>query len=269
MRAIETSRTRRFARIESRRWRSKVALLVLGCLLAAGASNASEVLEFCFNEWRPYTYTENGEAQGLTIEITRLACERAGFEARFRELPWNRCLELVKQGAGMDAVLDAARRPGYLQGPTSINVYTNTFWVRAASPATRFETSALRGASIGLVRGYSYPESLLRLIEKTNMSVEYAKSDIGNLRLLEAGRIDFMIGDYVGTWLQARAEGVDVRPLRPDHSADRLYTSFSETRADVQRRFEAALASLVDEGVVSRVYRERLGVDLTDLLSPR
>ncbi|KAA3625938.1 MAG: hypothetical protein DWQ08_08660, partial [Proteobacteria bacterium] len=128
---------------------SRTARLIcaIGGSLFVGDVLAQATLNFCFNAWPPYTYVEDGKAQGVSVEIAREAATRAGFAATFVELPWIRCLEAVRKDDRVDAVLDAARRPDFIQGSTSTSVYTNTFWVREEAQQQRFDPSTLRDES--------------------------------------------------------------------------------------------------------------------------
>ena len=239
---------------------------VWGAAVMGGDAAAAQTLRFCFNEWRPYSYVENGEPRGISLEIARQAAARAGFDATFEQLPWNRCLDAVESGKDMDAVIDAAARPELVQGPTATNIYTNTFWVRDDSPVDQYSKQVLNGRKIGLVYGYTYPDTLEHDIADAGMTVEYAKDDLANVRLLVAGRVDFIIGDYVSTHVIATRQGYAVRPLHPNHSADRLYISFGRSAAAEQLRFDDALSAMMAEGVIDRIYDERLGIALSDLL---
>ena len=134
---------------------------VVACmlLLAHSASAQPPPARFCFNAWKPYAYTEAGRIDGLSIVILKEAARRAGYTAEFAELPWKRCLILVEAGE-YDAVMDAAARKQFLQGPTSYVVYTNTFWVRGDDVVDKFSLAALREKTVGMVSGYVYPEDL-------------------------------------------------------------------------------------------------------------
>ncbi|KAA3623045.1 MAG: hypothetical protein DWQ08_12060, partial [Proteobacteria bacterium] len=129
------------------------------------------------------------------------------------------------------------------------------------------DPSTLLDESIGLVRGYTYPESLGEIIAKAGMRVEYAWDDLRNLRLLVAGRVDFIVADYLSTLALAKREEFAVRPLRPNHSVDLLYPAFSRDDAAKQKKFEAALRDMTATGIIDKIYREQLGVSLSELLS--
>lgn len=176
----------------------------------------SERIRFCFSPWPPYTYTENGKAAGLSIRVLDEAARRAGLAVEYHERPWKRCLHEVRAGA-FDAVIDAAQRSDFLQGPTSYSVYTNTFWVREDTPIQAFSMPALGGSTVGLVTGYTYPDEL---VKTPPYAIDYSVDDETNLRKLAVGRVDAVVADRVSAMHAADGAGLPLRPLRPTHSFD-------------------------------------------------
>lgn len=241
--------------------------LSLAIFSSFAARSEDGVVAFCFNEWPPYAQMVDGKPGGISVEILREAAVRAGLRPAFVELPWNRCLQNVRDGL-TDAVIDAATREEFLQGPSSFSVYTNTFWVRADDPVQVFDVTALRDHRIGLVDGYIYPEDLSAMLRPPAYQVEFSVDDSVNVRKLAFRRVDAIIGDYIATTLLARENGYSLRALQPPHSFDRLYPSFNKDRAGLQERIDAALAAMLEEGFVDRLYRSRFNISLYELTEP-
>lgn len=238
-------------------------------LLAWPLQNAradAGLVRFCFNDWPPYTTVRNGEAAGISVEILREAATRAGLDAVFTELPWNRCLKMVSDGE-LDAVIDAAVRDNFLQGPTSVARYSNTFWVRDRDEARSFAPDALKGRKLGLVDGYIYPPSLLSLIGEAEMEIEYAVDDATNVRKLVFGRVDVVVADIVAMTVFARDRGLSIRPLQPSHSVDLLYPSFNPERGNLHRAIDASLAAMLDSGAIDRIYTEHASITFADVVA--
>jgi len=232
-------------------------------LLSMGAAHAGTV-SFCFSDWPPYSMMKDGEAQGVSIEILKQAAQRADLKPSFQELPWNRCLQMVKAGE-IDAVIDAAKRKEYLQGDITHSVYTNTFWVRADDPVKEIDIEHFNGRSIGLVAGYKYAEPLDSILADARLKKEYSKDDTTNIRKLSFGRIDVIIGDYVGTRSFADKNGLSLRPILPSYSVDRLYPSFNLQKSDVHERLNEGLRAITKEGIVDAIYKRALGITFTAL----
>lgn len=245
--------------------RIAAAVLCAAFILPVGsrAQHDTPTVRFCFNIWPPYAQRDGSGFDGISIDLLTEASRRAGLTAAFEELPWNRCLEMVRQGE-IDAVVDAMDREEFLQGPSSYSVYSNTIWVRDDSDVTALSFDALASRTVGLVHGYQYPEDLLRELTDAGMNNEYSVDDAANMRMLAAGRVDAIVADLVSTLSFARDHGLAIRPLVPDHSADRLYPSFNPDRTDLQKAVDAALAEMIDDGTVDQVYRDYLGIGFED-----
>lgn len=223
----------------------------------------AKTVSFCFNEWPPYATMDMGKAAGVSVEIIRAASKIIGHEAEFTELPWKRCLQMVKEGR-IDAVIDAAKRDDYLQGPTSFSVYADTFWVHEDSKAKRIDD--LRDGRIGLINGYEYAPRLTRRIADLGMTVELAVDDPANIRMLAFKRLDAIIGDTVGTLHFARSHRLSLRPLLPPFNTDPLYASFNRNRSALQRQYDQAFKALIEKGTVDEVYRTHVGQGFRDLI---
>ena len=228
-------------------------------LFSPGLSAAEAPVRFCFNNWAPYAVADNTGFHGISVAVLTQAAERAGLTATFEELPWNRCLEMVRQG-WFDAVLDAADRSEFLQGPTSYSVYSNTIWVTTGVKQTDLAFDALHGKKIGLVDGYSYPDQLMEQLQAFELKIDYSVDDATNIRKLAFGRVDSIVGDFVSTLLFAREHGLEVHPLVPSHSFDRLYPSFNTAQASMQRKIDKSLAAMIADGSIDKIYRKHIGI---------
>ena len=251
------------------RFRRLAFLFAGGALLLAlpHRADAEEVLRYCFNQWPPYSMMRQGEATGISVEILTEATRRAGLRAQFTELPWNRCLDQVRQGQ-IDAVVDAAARPEFLQGSTSVSYYSNTIWVRDTDGLRNYAPALLKGRKVGLVHGYEYPPSLLKELDDAGAEFDRSVDDPTNIRKLAFGRIDAIVADLASTIVFVRKHGLSLRPLRPTHSADPLYPSFNPKAAARQVRIDKALAETLQDGTVDRIYRRYLDLDFCSIAPP-
>ena len=168
---------------------------VLFCVLfmaepVKGAAADSPMVKYCYNDWRPYTFTRGDQPAGLSVEIMREATRRIGAEAELSELPWKRCLDLVAKGQ-MDAVMDAASRPQFVHGEVSYSIYSDTFWTLADAGINRFSWDLVRGKSVGLVNGYQYGAALTDNLAKANVRIVYSYDDPANIRMLTGGACPF------------------------------------------------------------------------------
>lgn len=88
---------------------SKITVFLVTLLLYTQGDVQAEKLKICIdsNNWYPFTYTENGTAKGLHLDIVKKAMESLNHQAHFTPLPWVRCMMMVKQGI-YDGLLSAS-----------------------------------------------------------------------------------------------------------------------------------------------------------------
>jgi ABC-type amino acid transport substrate-binding protein len=231
-------------------------LLVLVLLISPMSALADEPVTFCLVDWQPYTVMTNGEADGITVRIIRKAAELINREISFVQHQWDECLEKVKQGE-LDVILDASNRPAYLQGPTSFSSYVDTFWVNNKSKISSYDR--LSGARVALVKGYNYDDRLHAHLKDLNAEVVRGKDDTTILFDLDQGRVDAAVADLASTFLLTQKNNLQIHPILPPFTADRLYASFNREKVELQRDFDQAFATLIEQGYVDEVYQEFIG----------
>ena len=243
----------------------RIACAGIVMLYSLGAQSASSGrLTFCFNDWPPYARMSDNGAMGISIEIIERAAALVGQEVQFVEREWNECLEKVAQGE-FDAILDAAKRDAYLQGPASFNLYSDTFWVANDRDINRYEQ--LQAGEVALVQGYNYDARLLQHIDDLGMTVVRGRDDPTNIRDLAAGRYDAVVADLASTFAYSRENDLAVHPILPPFSFDRLYLTFNRDRNDAHREFDRAIVTLLETGVVDEIYQRMIGIPYSSFVT--
>lgn len=230
--------------------------LALLLLLLPLPATAEEPVSFCFNNWPPYSLMNDSGPSGITVDIVKRAAQLIGRRIRFVEREWSKCLEMVKNGE-FDALLDAAKRDTYLQGPRTFSSYTDTLWVGNDGKISRYDQ--LKGGRIGLVEGYNYGASLVALLQTLDTRILRGKDDPTNLRNLAQGGLDAAVADLASTFAFSREYNLPVHPILPPFSVDLLYPSFNLDRVEIQREFDRAFARLLEQGGVDDIYVEYIG----------
>lgn len=231
-------------------------LLILSLLAHSPSALSVDRTLFCYVDWAPYTETRDGVVQGITISIVKEAAKVLGREVEFVQRSWNECLEKVEQGE-FDAILDAAEREAYLQGPTTFNSYIDTFWVTNESGINRYEQ--LRASKVSLVEGYVYDDRLMAQLEELGAEVLRGEDDGTIVRDLAKGRYEAAVADLASTFFLAQKENLKIHPILPPFSEEMLYTSFYTGKPELQREFDRAFAQLLESGFVDEVYQQYIG----------
>jgi hypothetical protein len=65
-----------------------LALAAMSLSLFANPGRAGdEQVAFCFNQWAPSMYVQDGKLQGLSVQVLAEAARRAGLKAVYHERP--------------------------------------------------------------------------------------------------------------------------------------------------------------------------------------
>lgn len=142
--------------------------------------------------------TIDPDKPGLTIEMLRMAAQRADIPITLSRTPWARGLYLIQAGEA-----DAIFASSYVKSRLAYGVYpmkdghpdttrklfdqSYRLYVRAGS-GVHWDGKTLTGlhAPVGATTGYA----VIPVLQAMGVTVEPEQSHIANLRKLEAGRLD-------------------------------------------------------------------------------
>ena len=160
---------------------------------------APTVLTFGSDSWPPYAGVSGGEQEGYIVEVLREVYEPLGYEVRYVNQPWTRCIEQVRSGemTGL-AGCDVHEAPDLLFPRHAIGVTEPTFYVPEGSTWWYTGIGSLLEVRLGAIRGYTYQRDIDVYIRQHRYSgrVLLAGGDAALaqlMRMLKAGRIDAFI----------------------------------------------------------------------------
>lgn len=206
-------------------------------------------------EWPPYISTEL-PSKGYVAKVVREALHISGYNVSLEFLPWARAIRAV----------DTPDKAGYLPeyyaerlkddcvfsdpfpgGPLSLVTMGN---LGLPNPTV----SDLENSIVGVVRGYVNT----RWIDNNDAIIkEEAVDDLSNLRKLEAGRVNYIIGDpYVLEYLHRKHFTDQSRPIRiiePPLSTKQLYICFSKNYPNHE-----AILQAFNNGLATMEQNDRL-----------
>ncbi len=241
--------------------------LLMAFFAVIGPAKASDTVRFCFNAWAPFAYQDKDQNKGISIDIIRAAALELNRKAQFIHLPWKRCLQDVRNG-DIHAVIDAANREEFVQGPASFSLFTNTVWVHQDDPLTELPNlNILKAKTFGIVDGYEYPDEFMNI---ALIDFDLSLDDTTTLKKLSAQRVDFVVADITNTYAtinQNNEKPLKIRALIPTRSADKLYLSFHKSQADVQKQFNRVFESFLENGTVDAIYQAHIGQTFTTISS--
>jgi polar amino acid transport system substrate-binding protein len=177
------------------------AVCVMAILLTSDLIAAAEPMSIATSEWPPYGYLENRKAVGFATEVLGKVLPKLGVEHKFEFMPWKRAIEIAEAGEA-DAVYSAsynAERAEFLLYPeTPLHASEYVFFIRKSDVGKlKFDTlDDLKDHKVGVTRGYSYSDELLKKLDELENSDE-ADSDELNFEKLNGGRIDYFPADLL------------------------------------------------------------------------
>ena len=148
-------------------------------------------------EWPPYAGADL-PGGGMSSVVVRAAFEAVGYDVEIRFLPWKRALEDVGQDpevAGVFPDYAAPERKSSFLLSDVIGI-SPVGLVHLKSRPLHWETlQDLSGLSIGTVQGYTNTDDFDRMVDRRELRIEPAVSDLFNLRKILAGRLSLAVAD--------------------------------------------------------------------------
>ncbi|MFC1884246.1 substrate-binding periplasmic protein [Thermodesulfobacteriota bacterium] len=181
----------------------KIAILVfLATVLISMNAFASEKLRFAAVEnVPPFTFEENGEIKGISIEIFKEIRKRMGFRSSIRALPFKRLLFYLKSGR-----LDGAIQIYYKKSREEFLIYSEVpgYWsahhvfIRRGDDG-RFPTQTLQdlfGKRVAKEKGFFVTEEFQKAVDQGKITLDEAQNTKLNLTKLVNGRMDCYVSNY-------------------------------------------------------------------------
>ncbi len=207
----------------------------------------------------PWIIVEQEEVTGINIELIKEVARRAGLTLTFKICPWKRCLKMMETGEGdlMTSLLKRPEREAYMYyvEPPYKTKSTKTFYVKKGNGETIRSYEDLYALQIGVVRGTKYFEPF---DSDPKLNKDGVASDVQNLRKLENGRLDGLIGtesniDYL-IFKQGLQGKFDKTTFRWDRKLD-VYMAISKKSpyARQLQAFNDIVSDLVAEGYVNQI----------------
>src|SRR5471032_226273 len=250
--------------------RARTVFIAAALALPAVAAHGC-TLRMALEQWPPYIYSKaGGGSTGMDLELTRAILKEAGCTLVLQpELPPARRQIMFEQG-GLDVLLaasDTPERHRYARFSAayryeSVGLFTRpdrlARYRRLGSlDAVLKQQFPLLAPKVGWY-GSSYAHALIRLEGNGRLST-FTTFEQG-VRMFNAGRADFILGDRNAVRYAARQQGVTLVPLpftvlrAPVH----LMLNHATTTPAELVRINAAIARLEQRGVLAGI-RDNFG----------
>ena len=225
----------------------------------------SHVLVFASDPWPPYAGAAGGEKQGYIVEILRDIYEPLGYQVRYVNKPWTRCIAETRSGqlTGL-AGCDVQQAPDLMYPRETIGRTRPTFYVRKGEQWRFTGVDSLKAIRLGAIQDYTYQRDVDAHIRKNagGGRILLTKGNDAMARLIQAlrgGRIDAFIENEPVAKIAIESSGsaADIVSAGQTEGLD-LFVPLSPRATDARR-----LARDFDRGIT----RLRASGRLAEILS--
>jgi len=184
----------------------QVVFYVLLCMTTFNPSSFAQERPLIFGSASfPPFFGENMDNNGPLIEIIREAFAVNNRKIIIKWFPWKRALLSAKHGNvdGLAFAWYTKEREKFLHFGEAIvpNIDIGLFKHKKNTASKYNDLSILKDKTVGYVRGYAIPE----VISNAGAILYEASEDLQLLRMLAAGRIDYVYTDkHVGNYLMLK-----------------------------------------------------------------
>jgi polar amino acid transport system substrate-binding protein len=234
--------------------RASLGVVVAAALALTGMRSMAAPLELVTDQWIPYENLSDAAAPGFSTEVLKQVFAAMGRDASFEELPWARAAGMVFRGErdGIFTAFYNEERAQFCYFPEEPLAQDKwVFFIRAAD-AGRLQFSSfddLVGHEIAVLRGASVSPEFWDFVRQ-HQNVTETAADEANFRMLEAGRVDFVVASSVNgarlidsLGLKGKIAPLSSRSLKEDNlyvifSKERVSPDFVDAFSDALRQFK-------------------------------
>jgi polar amino acid transport system substrate-binding protein len=191
---------------------------------------------------------------GVFVELFKEVAKRTGEDFELAVYPTQRTQKLFHDGE-LDGFFPASDKSAGEKAAKSAPFYSknNVVFVRKGTPYI-YKTAQLEGKKVGLTKGYTYSEDILT---NPNITLEYADSDVINMRKLSKERIDaFIVEEQSGLKALVESGVADIvyDPEKP-LSGIRIFFAFQATEEGqtIAEKFSKALVDMKANGTFETI----------------
>jgi polar amino acid transport system substrate-binding protein len=217
------------------------------------------------NNFIPFT-DEKLPRHGMLVEVVEEALTKAQQPFTLEYLPWKRGMEDVRSGK-FDATfpyIDTPTRREEMLGSEPLYIVEQRLFFHPQKPITYQDPASLKGKLYCNPLGYTPSPALKALVEQGVIPQEQPKDMSSCLKLLNAGRVDFVTMDETTFISEARKVNIPVENFTMDptvvsYNKQCLWVPKSHLQAaEIIQRFNQALKGLQDSGAYEEIVTRHL-----------
>ena len=173
---------------------------VLSLLLAISAWVSADKIVLAADQWCPINCDSGSDREGYMVDVARAIFERHGHELEYRVIPWNRSIQMAREGK-INGVIGPYVEdcPDFIFPENELGMIGFSLFVHQDSSWRYDGISSLDGIKLAVAADYSYGALLDRYVEehknnKHRIQFNYGESPVeNNIRMLLSKRVDAVI----------------------------------------------------------------------------
>ena len=251
--------------------------LCLFSFLLVNTSQAADVLHIYadFRAMPKNWQNDNGDAEGIQIEILEEVSKRTGIKFTYTFAPWNRVFAQSEAGRGAIIGFSKNRAREKLWDYSDPLYFDELTFVTLKQKRFEFKNlESLRGMRIAIKRGASYGDDFEAAIKNGIFTVIETVNRAGQIQMLTRDRVDAVLlspGKIAlegliaeNKWLQAHRE--DFALVKPPYKLDPNYLGIPKSlhKSYLLGPINAALKDIYAEGlhaeIVDRVTQKAIDI---------
>jgi polar amino acid transport system substrate-binding protein len=271
-----------FNSITTRRFLQAAGTLVAGIVLAAGSKTeppaptaatpapaasapapaAKVYLVGTDAAYAPFeSQNEKGEIVGFDIEVVQAVAQKAGFEVKFLNTPWEGIFNTLNQGDRdllVSAITVTDERKQTMDFSTPYFDAQQLIAVKKDSKIAKFDD--LKKLKVGVQNGTTGDEVVTKLQGKTSANIKRFESTPLALKELEAGGVDAVVADNGVIVHYVKNNGATFKTVTDASFASEQYgLAVKKGNTELQAKLNKGLADIKADGTYAKIYDKYFG----------
>ena len=238
--------------------------------IAISSALADQTLNLVAHEnFVPFTYSENGQAKGIDVDITKELCRRINVRCNIEFVPFNRMLLYTKQGK-VDGGLSPFKTPGreefayFLKYPVHYSTYN--IFVKKGHEFQFQKIEDLYGKKIGKNHGFKISDEFDAAVAVGEIQIDEVGETKQNIGKLIMERIDGMVSNQAETLLLIKKRGLSNKIIYltcPVQKPRKAYLVISKSanipdKMQLIAKMNQTLKIMYDDGTIDQINSKYL-----------
>ena len=207
---------------------------------------------------------DKGEIVGFDVDVVKAVAQKAGFEVKFVNTPWEGIFNALDQGDRdllVSAITVTDERRQTMDFSQPYFDARQLIAVKSDSPVTKFED--IKNMKVGVQNGTTGDEVVGKLLGKSSTAIKRFESTPLALKELEAGGVQAVVADngVVVHYLANNAAGGFKTVSDASFPVEKYGIAVKKGNAELLARINQGLEAIRTDGTYARIYASHFGTE--------